>query len=180
MGRKLNTPAIKSEFDSIVVEEYELSFLSEWLGKGNRIFAFLDACDEPLIPPKVFELGTKAVSLYSGSAEQEHAFVAPYAVEVDEDLLAWIEQALAATPWGYFLLTGQDCSLMELRKHFRRFLKAKLPNKKRVMFRFYDPRVISTFLKSAEKQDVITIFGPVNAFGLIIPESGKINVIHRV
>ncbi len=177
---KLNTPAIESEFGLLTSEEHELPFLREWQANGNRIFAFLDACDEPLIPPKVLELGARAISLYRGLAEQEYAYLAPYVVEVDEELIAWIQEALAGTPWGYFMLTGKECSLLELRKHFRRFLTVKLPDQKKVLFRFYDPRVISTFLETTEKQDLSAFFGPVDSFCLIIPDSGKFTRIHRL
>ena len=171
---------MNSDIGEIVSEEHDVSFLGEWLAKENRIFAFLDACGEPLIPPKVQELGSRSISLYRGSTQSEHAFLAPFAVEVDDELIAWIQQALAGTPWGYFMLTDKNCSLLEIRKHFRRFLTVKLPNRTQVLFRFYDPRVIPTFLESAEKQDLSAFFGPVDSFGLIIPESGKVNVIHRV
>ena len=50
----------------------------------GSFFAILDACDEPRVPTKAFELGDKAVSLYRGKAEWSQVTIAPYLVSVKE------------------------------------------------------------------------------------------------
>ena len=94
----------KAERSNTRSKVHDVSFLMDWLAKGNRVFALLDACDEPLIPPKVLSMGNRAVSLYRGSAEQDYSSIAPYVVEVDQELINWIQENLNGTPWGYFAL----------------------------------------------------------------------------
>jgi hypothetical protein len=72
-------------------------------------------------------------------------------------------------------LWGQGCVVfvlapvpfLELRKHFRRFLMVKAEGKP-VYFRFYDPRVLPTFLLNAETPELAEFFGPI---GRLILES---------
>ena len=54
----------------------------------SRFFAVVDACDEASVVPKVSELGgERAVSLYKGWAEREHAAIAPYLIDLDQEVL---------------------------------------------------------------------------------------------
>ena len=177
---ELNTPTTESEHGEIRSEEHDLSFLGGWLAKGKRVFALLDACDEPLIPPKVLSLGNHAVSLYRGSAEQDYSSIAPYVAAVDQELIDWIYENLDGTPWGYFTLTEESCSLHELRKHFRRFLTVLLPDRRAVLFRFYDPRVIKTFLETADQEELRAFFGPVNYFSLTTSDQKKMDLFQRL
>ena len=128
----------------------------------TTLFAILDACDEPRIPAKVLELGDRAESLYRGRAEEEHWAIAPYLVQVDEPLLDWIVEALSGTPWGILAFAATD--LDSLRKHFRRFLKVEGPDGQKLYFRFYDPRVLPTFLNSCGPEEAIRFFGPVDTY----------------
>ncbi len=131
--------------------------------RPQHLFAVVDACDEPLVPPKVRELGTeRAVSLYRGSAEVDYWAIAPYLVRVDAALLEWIATHLWEKPWGFFALA--DVQLSELRKHFRRFLTVLDPDGERVYFRFYDPRVLPVFLASAGPAERRQFVGPVEKF----------------
>ncbi len=59
----------------------------------------------------------------------------------------WIVENLWEDPWGIFAVAPTN--LEALRKHFRRFLKVEDPDGKEMLFRFYDPRVLPTFLTTA-------------------------------
>src|SRR4051794_4469402 len=77
------------------------------VARSGRLYAILDACDAPPVPPKVATLGdARGVSLYRGGAEERLADIAPYLVAVDESLLVWILETLWAEPWG--LLVASD------------------------------------------------------------------------
>lgn len=60
--------------------------------------------------------------------------------------------------------------------HFRTLLLARFPNGKRYLFRFWDPRVLHTYLTQANTYERAAFFGPVESFyfhpaaGLDIPE----------
>lgn len=73
---------------------------------------------------------------------------------------------------GHFIAApqaGQDTDvpdpLMLLRQHFRRFTEVEFEDDGRlVMFRFYDPAVLRTWLASCNSNELATIFGPIRAF----------------
>lgn len=139
------------------------------------LYAVLDACDEPLIPKKVQELGPeKSVSLYRPPAEFEFWDIAPYLVRVDEEVLKWIVGSLQGTPWGIFAFASVD--LPTLRRHFRRFLKVKNEEGKPYYFRFYDPRVLPAFLSSSTEEEARQVFGPVRAYGFLSDDARRVNL----
>ena len=135
------------------------------LAASGKLFAILDACDEPVVLPKCEELGeSRAISLYRGTAQEQHKKVAPYLVCADDALIDWVVEKIWTHPWGIFAYS--DASFEETRKHFRRFLKAELPNRKQVLFRFYDPRVLPTYLDKCQPAELREFYGPVRAFGV--------------
>ncbi len=137
------------------------------IARRGTLWAVLDACDSPDVPEKVEELGVaKAVSLYRGKGETDFWAIAPYLACVDEELLTWIKETLWAEPWGIFAEATSD--LDKLRSHFRKFLTVEDPGGKKMYFRFYDPRVLRTFLKSCDEAEIKGFFGPVASFA--IPE----------
>lgn len=130
------------------------------IARRGTLWAILDACDAPEIPPKAHQLGsTKAVSLYKGRAEVAYLGIAPYLVSADEPLLAWIKQILWTTPWGFFAQADGD--LERLRTHLRKFLLVENSKGKKIYFRFYDPRVLQTFLRTCNEAELNEFFGPI-------------------
>ena len=129
----------------------------------GQLFAILDACDEPRVPAKVLELGNeRAVSLYRGKAKRDYWAIAPYLVQVDEQVLDWIIDNLWDDPWGFFAFAATDLAV--LRKHFRQFLTVKTPDGEELLFRFYDPRVLSDYLETCSGNECKSFFGDVDAF----------------
>jgi hypothetical protein len=154
---------------SIHARDGSLKDLRKMAAEG-RLWAILDACDEPTVPPKVTELGPeRAVSLYRGQAEHEQWAIAPYLVRVDEALLDWVVKTLWKKPWGIFAVA--ECDLKTLRKHFRRFLIVENPDSETMYFRYYDPRILAVFLPTCTREELKTFFGPLKAFAVGEPES---------
>lgn len=141
------------------------------LARAGTLFAILDACDAPAVPPKVESLGdARGVSLYKGTAEERYADLAPYLVAVDDDVLDWILTTLWSEPWGVFAQSA--ASLEDLRTHFRKFLIARGPNGEEWYFRFYDPRVLAKYLPTCTEPELREFFGPVTAYGATDPDAG--------
>lgn len=136
----------------------------EHIAARSRMWAVVDACDEPEVPPKCTELGERAISLYRGRAQTEYADVAPYLVLLDEPTIGWISSNLWDRPWGIFVYS--DAPQHELRTHLRRFLKVRAPDGKVFFFRFYDPAILKAFLESSNRDELQQFFGPVKAYGI--------------
>jgi hypothetical protein len=51
-----------------------------------------------------------------------------------------------------------------LRDHFREFQTVELPDQRTVLFRYYDPRVLRSFLPACNAAELRAFFGPVQSF----------------
>ncbi len=101
------------------------------------------------------------MSLYRGDKAVEYAH---YLAQLDESDIEWIQTKLWMAPWGYFVIARSD--LATLRSHFRRYLTVKLPDNSKVLFRFYDPRVVKTFLGASDPPTIRQFFGPAQGFAI--------------
>lgn len=102
--------------------------------------------------------------LYRGDLEPDMAEVAPYLVELSPKapFARWLLANCWGKHWGIFLTASEDIDVV--RRHFRTFLMVKNPEGKQVYFRYYDPRVLRTFLPTCEGPEVRFITGPVRTF----------------
>jgi hypothetical protein len=149
----------------LFAEVHPLSKLRELAGAGS-LFAILDACDEPAIPPKVETLGEeRGVSLYRGMAEEQYADIAPYLVAVDDMTIDWILGTLWGEPWGIFVVS--DAGLATLRTHFRKFLLVDAPSGEQWYFRFYDPRVLAKYLPTCTIEELRAFYGRAGPAGVV-------------
>ncbi|HYN40273.1 MAG TPA: DUF4123 domain-containing protein, partial [Thermoanaerobaculia bacterium] len=64
-----------------------------------------------------------------------------------------------------------------LRKHLRRQLIAQDGNGKRMYFRFYDPRVLRTYLRTATPPERAELFGPAESLWGVYGEAGAREVV---
>ena len=131
----------------------------------HPLFAVLDAAREPAIldllksSPMI-----RCQSLFAGEKGASLAAVAPYLVEV-ERRGRWLEDLTDAAwsrSWGVFLSSALDFD--GLRRHLRRFLLAKGPGNKQYYFRYYDPRVLRSFLPACNAEELKAFFGPVQSY----------------
>jgi Domain of unknown function (DUF4123) len=150
--------------DLIQTREIGMEQLSK-LAEAGYVYAIFDACDEPLVPPKMQELGEdKALSLFKGGAQESYWAVAPYLAKVDGGMLTWINDHLNGTRWGIFVFTKAD--LPALHKHLRHFLIVQLHDSRQWFFRFYDPRILGTYLPTCNGAELKNLFGPVRGFAM--------------
>jgi hypothetical protein len=85
---------------------------------------------------------------------------------VDGELLDWIIADLWTEPWGIFAVADGD--LEAVRRHFRRLLLVQAPDGEQWYFRFYDPRVLPTFLETSDGNQLAEFFPRLEAF--LIPD----------
>jgi hypothetical protein len=113
------------------------------------------------------------VCLYRGELPEDVAEVAPYLVELQpgEPVTQAILSQGWGNHWGIFAQTPVD--LREMRKHCRTFLMVNDPDGKPLYFRYYDPRVLRSFLPLCNTREAATIFGPVRSY-LVEAEDGSI------
>lgn len=153
-------PATASQIETLPATLQDLARLAA----EKKLYAVLDACASPAIRAKVESLGPDlATCLYRGNVDPKVLAVAPYVAAVDPPLLDWLVATVWAEPWGIFVATPAD--LKTVRKHLRKFLTVKSPEGKALYFRYYDPRVLPTFLSSCNQKETEDFFGPIFAYG---------------
>jgi hypothetical protein len=88
----------------------------------------------------------------------------PYLVELDPDELftRYLLRNGWDRHWGIFFRS--DADMQKVRRHFRDLLVVRDEKGRKLMFRYYDPRVLRAYLPTCLPGELRTIFGPVNVY----------------
>lgn len=111
-------------------------------------YALVDTAQNPALIDKVRACRSHAC-LISGELDPVLAAALPWlvALNASEPLTtAWRSEGEGHN-WG--ILMQSTLRLDELKRHFKKFLNAMLPDGQTVLFRFYDPRVFRTYIRAA-------------------------------
>lgn len=129
---------------------------------AKRLFALVDAAQGAPVYYMLLRMpAEQRASLYQEPhGAQQLAYAAPHLVEVD----AAVQQELAAR-WGAQCVVYVVSALpfAQLRKHFRKFLMVRARSKT-LYFRFYDPRILPTFLLNATGPELATFGEGIDKF----------------
>jgi len=130
------------------------------------VFAILDGASAPGLVKSFYEHEPEYCCLYRGELEPDMAAVAPYLVRLEAES-KFTELILTegwGAHWGSFVVSSAN--LRTLRDHFRNFHTVELPDQRTVLFRYYDPRILRTFLPVCNAAELATFFGPVQKFAV--------------
>lgn len=129
-----------------------------------NIFAVLDGASIPDLLTKLFEQEPDYVCLQRGELEPDMAEVAPYLVALapDAEFTTWLLEEGWCRHWGVFLSSQDD--LRAVCSHLRALLIVYDAEGRPLQFRFYDPRVLRTFLPTCRAAELARFFGPVESF----------------
>jgi hypothetical protein len=160
---------------SAQVESARPGLLEVLFGKGdNSVFAVLDGASAPGLVKNLYEHEPEYCCLYRGELSPDIATVAPYLVRLDSD--SKFAELVFCEGWGvhWGIFFNSAANLRALRDHFREFHTVELPDQRTVLFRYYDPRVLRTFLPACNAAELSAFFGPVRTFVVEddSPESG--------
>ncbi len=127
------------------------------------LYALLDAARESSGVDQAQQAMLKCESLFAGDMGQMLKDVAPHLIEFPHRSAFrawWFEQ------WGKSVgvLLEAPVGLSEVRRHLRTLTVVRDAAKSRYFFRFYDPRVLRTFLPVATADELRQFFGPITAF----------------
>lgn len=152
----------------------------------TRVYAILDGASAPRLPQTLEQMEVESECLFRGELDPELALVAPYLAVVqqpDHPFINWLLQEGWGQHWGVFAVSKAD--FRDLRMHLRTFLKVYGPDLTPLYFRYYDPRVLRTYLPTCDEQESRTVFGPIlryvvededpTALLKFWPEGGRVN-----
>jgi len=139
-----------------------------------KVFAVLDGAQDDRISYEVDSTFSEHDCLYAGDLPLELQRAAPYIVQVDRDdrLTRFILDNGWGRNWGIFVRS--DAGLKRVRKHLRGLLRVKDERGSRLIFRFYDPRVLHVYLPTCTRSELQIVFGPIDSFVLEAEEGGKV------
>lgn len=139
-------------------------------GDDEHTWALLDGARDPRVFPFATESSLPSMCLYAGQLAPALARVAPYLVRLPHNApasLALLEAAWGRA-WGVFFRA--PAPMVTVHGHFRRLLRVQDERGARMLFRFYDPRVLRVYLPTCWPGELTRIFGPVESFVMESPE----------
>lgn len=132
-------------------------------GRYSQRYAIVDtAQDEELFD--YIQTCAEYQCLISGNVPPNLAPALPYIVTLlpGEPLTEAWEQGRLCQNWG--IAFKSNLAISDLRMHFKKFLSAKLPDGTVALFRFYDPRVLRTYLDIEHLDIVSKFYEPIDVF----------------
>ncbi len=148
--------------------------------KGERLFGVLDAARDSMVLSLLCGHNVESQSLYEGVPGEMLDAFAPHLVAFDPRhagcralLESWLQRGWGAS-WGIFVTSAARFS--NVRRHLRRLLMVKLDDGRRVYFRFYDPRVLRTFLPLCTARQAALLFADVSSY---LTEGHEVNRLLR-
>jgi len=78
--------------------------------------------------------------------------------------------------WGraFGIYLASRAGLHALRRHLRSLLEVRSPERTRLFFRYYDPRVLRSFLPTCDAAQLRELFGPIERFDLEAPDGTEL------
>jgi len=126
------------------------------------VWAVLDCARDPKIYLALIESRLEFRCLYSGKLPKALEMVAPHLVELipGHRLTARLLDEGWGQSWGVLLRIDDPSNL---RHHLRKFLRVQNEAGRRLIFRFYDPRVLRMYLPTCHADELQTLFGPITS-----------------
>jgi hypothetical protein len=119
---------------------------------GENWYALVDAAQDS----SLYELVTQSIEwqcLIGGHQAPELLQVLPYLVRLQpgDPLIGRWQSEGTGLGWGIQFRSGLPID--RLRLHFKKFLTARLPDGRTVMFRFYDPLIFRAYMRMASAEE---------------------------
>lgn len=129
-----------------------------------NVYAVLDGASVTGLLDKLYGLSPNFCCLFRGELQPDMAEVAPYLVQLEpeSEFTSWVIGQGWGNHWGMFATSEAD--FRQMRTHFRTFLIVHDETGRPLRFRYYDPRVLRTFLPTCTTEELTAIFGPVTGY----------------
>ncbi|HUQ90301.1 MAG TPA: DUF4123 domain-containing protein [Bryobacteraceae bacterium] len=128
------------------------------------LYAVVDSAVSPDILDILRNTSEPCQSLYEGSQAGQLGDVAPYLAQLTgKDILL---ESLIYGGWGnaWAIYLNSSAPFQEVRRQLRRFLRVVGEDGTKMYFRYYDPRVLPTWLPTCTREEAAGFFGPIQFF----------------
>lgn len=134
-------------------------------GFGRDVWMILDcARDQRIYGMMLHAFYSQNTCLYVGPIAPELQAAAPYLIQLDYHDTATREflRSAWANAWGVFLRCGARMEIVA--RHLRSLLVVENEAGHRLLFRYYDPRILRAYLPTCTPRELGTVFGPIDWF----------------
>ncbi len=133
-------------------------------GKALQFFLLLDAAKMRERIEEAKRFNPEHECLYKGEAADTLHSVGPWLFSFPTPSLFsdWYIANFEKQNWGIIIQSNSDFKSLYI--HLKKFLLVKTEEGKKLYFRYYDPRVLPTFLETADESQLETFFGPIDKF----------------
>ncbi len=148
---------------------------------GECVYWLLDGARDPEITESIRLSGLSFSCLYSGPLTPGLEAAAPYLVRLmpkARSTRALLERGWGRA-WGIFILAPAALPMLAVRLHLKKFLRVRTEDKRRLMFRYYDPRVLSVFLPTCTDEEFMTFLGPLDRVLVELDEGTRWKIFDR-
>ncbi|MGY2198394.1 DUF4123 domain-containing protein [Pseudomonas gingeri] len=134
-------------------------------GADHQVYWLLDGARDPGISRAVRYGSLRFWCLYSGQLTPRLRAAAPYLVQLTRGSPATLEllERGWGNAWGIFIVAPASLAMSRVRLHFKKFLRVRTEDGRRLLFRFYDPRVLSIFLPTCTDAEFTQFLGPMTS-----------------
>lgn len=142
-----------------------LEHLATRLTEGRRVYALVDGASPVGLRADLKAGGAPGRCLFHGVPPEVEA-ASPWLFDLtDHDWLCEpvVRRGLGRGA-GLLVLTAADIDALE--RHLRHFLRVKKEDGAKLLFRFYDPRVLRVYLRACTPDELATFFGPIDELWL--------------
>ena len=132
-------------------------------GPRSDIWAIIDTARDPQAYWTLTNSHLNYSCLFAGDLPLALEQAAPYLVQLDsEDAYTDYLAANLGNSIGVFLQC--DAAMKTVRHHLRKLLTVRDPRGAKLLFRYYDPRVLRVFLPTCDASELVQMYGPIKAY----------------
>jgi hypothetical protein len=145
----------------------------------DGLWGIVDCARDRSLYRDIQQLGPDAACLFTGKLEPVLLAASPYLVRLREN--ASFRERWRSEGWGqaWGIVFRSDAAAQELLQFFRKKMDAHLPDGKRVLFRYYDPRVFRNYLPACSVGELFGWFESIEEY-IIEDEAGTSTQIFRI
>ena len=136
-----------------------------WPNGGDRdVWMIVDPARDKRIHFDLVNSHLEYMCLYAGDLAHELEAVAPHLVQLDYGDPHTRELVTKAwgKSWGVFLRSST--TMQKVRRHLRTLLLVNDWKGRRLLFRYYDPRILRVYLPTCVAEELTTVYGPITHF----------------
>ncbi|MYN18076.1 DUF4123 domain-containing protein [Rugamonas sp. FT107W] len=132
--------------------------------EGWHVHWLLDGARDPNIENLVRSSGLEHACLFSGQMHPRLQAAAPYLIHLPFGSAAASRLLKRGwgNAWGIFTIARAEVTLAQQRLHLKKFLRVQTEDGKLLAFRYYDPRVLNTYLPTCTSEEFRTFLGPLS------------------